>query len=320
MAIPSPKSLTALISDGTRKDRTVQLHVANLGLLKKRSLDITNASATIGALRARYKPSTVRTYLSAIIVLMRARKEEDTEAFKAYKKELTKTHKESEQQYENDVLTENQRENWVTWDELVAARDRLNPVVEAMRTRTVPMNQFMTADMYRHLVVSMYTYLPPRRNEYGDVAIGAATKPYPKEGNHYLLGSRTEADKDVLVFNNYKTSGTYGRFVTKVPVELAYIVRRSLELVERTHLFSQSDGETPLGNTPMAYKWVGLIPGKTLGCNLVRKIAKTHFEENNFSKATKLAKAMGHGAVTANTYYNAAGGGKKHANTMGFDL
>jgi hypothetical protein len=316
--IGSPGTLRKALTYGTRAERTIAMDVANLTRLKARSLDIESSEATIASLFEAHKPATVRTYASAVINLLRASGREGDRVFKDWKKALARTHKATDEQYGKSALTDRQRANWVSWDDLVEARKRL-----AERTRAIgpgPLKPGQRAAVERHLLMSLFTLLPPRRNEYGTVEFVAERKRHKRVGNYYMLGADAE---DYIVLNDYKTAKSHGREVIKVPDELVTVVRRSLELFPRTHMFAGRDGTGAAGNAYINRLFKGVVPGKTLGSGIVRKIAKTTWEDLKLPQAHRLAKRMGHSLGTAEQFYNGSATrdpNEKVDNPMGFDV
>lgn len=313
----SPTTLKRVLTYGTRAPRTVALDTANIIRLRTRSLDIADSAATIASLKARYKPGTVRTYVSAIINLMRATGNDSGEHYKRYRAAMAETHKLDDERYNDNPLTENQEANWMSWEELVAARDEVAAKAAAVQA---PLNRTDRAVLDRHLLLSVFTMMPPRRNEYGTMEFARDKTRKPRQGNFYNMGENHELD--YMVFNAYKTKKRYGRNIEHVPPELAKIVRRSLELMPRSHLFSKDNGSEAGGAASINRRFASAVPGKVLNCSLVRKIVKTTWDGLGLRGADRLAKKMGHSVGVADHYYNKnkLRQSEPAPNPMGYDL
>lgn len=75
-------------------------------------------------------------------------------------------------------------------------------------------------DLKNHLIISLYTYIPPRRlKDYVMLKIAKnESNMKDKEYNYY------DMDKKNLVFNNYKTQKQYKQQIIDIPEELATII------------------------------------------------------------------------------------------------
>jgi hypothetical protein len=124
--------------------------------------------------------------------------------------------------YDQNQPTEKQKEGVLKWEDVLAKRDELGKKEYGSR---------------RHLLLSMYTYMPPLRQDFDLVKILAKT-PKNGEGNYLILNSKVSR----LVLNEYKTSYLYGKQDENLPKELTKVVKASLQQQPREYLFTDVDG------------------------------------------------------------------------------
>lgn len=109
----------------------------------------------------------------------------------------------------NGEKTAKQAEAWIDWDDVLKKTDDMR--VEVSRFAS---NKTLTPAQYEKLlnlvVLAVYTYLPPRRNEYTNMFV-VGQEPTDKSRNYYVY------PKHQFVFHNYKTVRTYGSQTIDVP-------------------------------------------------------------------------------------------------------
>lgn len=110
--------------------------------------------------------------------------------------------------------SEKQAENWLTWDEVVAKKDALwNDIKDSVSGKTLTAPQY--EKLIQYVVVSLYTDIAPRRNEYTDMyVVKKHNETMDKAKNYYDLTNQQ------FIFNKYKTQKTHGTQVVKVPEQL----------------------------------------------------------------------------------------------------
>lgn len=124
--------------------------------------------------------------------------------------------------YDKNEPTEKQKAGVVKWEDVIKKRDELGQKEYGSR---------------RHLLLSMYTYIPPLRQDLNEVRILTRT-PRQADGNYIILNTRTAR----LVLNEYKTVSLYGKYDEDLPKPLAKIIKASIGQRPRTHLFTDVEG------------------------------------------------------------------------------
>ncbi|CAL8470581.1 g10123 [Coccomyxa elongata] len=289
-----------------RSARTVQLTLSNLRRLQERGFDFADPEKVAARLREAHKPSTARTYISALINYLSASGEHPA-ALREYRKELVRLEKEIGIDHHKAAFTDRQKEQLVGWEDILAHRDALEPDVNGM---ALPLKGRALKKMYDHPLLSFYTLLAPARNEYRMLRIvDAAPKGKgAKEENFYVKGEQG----DELILHRYKTAKHYGSAKVPVPADLRKAVHGSLELQPREFVSANfAKPSTPWTTQYMSNRMGAVLPDKKLGSALLRKIAITEFAKRGKGSKEALAKAMRHKLETSEHFYNDHGKGEE---------
>jgi len=125
--------------------------------------------------------------------------------------------------YDKNQPTEKQKEGVLKWEDVLKKREELGE------------KEFGSK---KHLLLSMYTYIPPLRQDFNEVKI-VSRAPRKSVGNYLVLGENVSK----LVLNEYKSASHYGKFETELPKELVKIIRDSLKKNPRRYLFTDLEGK-----------------------------------------------------------------------------
>ena len=143
------EAITELLGRTPRQPRTLRLHLDNLERLRKRDLDVGDVDSTLVDLRASGKPTTVKTYVSALFCLLREMPGQE-KLLKGYRKHLSQLSQRIDEGYGGSNLTERQKGNWIAWEDIMSRREELER--EAERS---------PAAMYDQLPLTLYSVMPP---------------------------------------------------------------------------------------------------------------------------------------------------------------
>lgn len=182
--------------------------------------------------------------------------------------------------YKSNKHNEKKRDGFVPWDEILKKREQLAK------------NEYGSR---RHLLLSMYTYIPPLRQDFNEVKV-YARKPREDKGNYLIINTRTKK----LVLNEDKTQYCYGRYEKDLPKELAKIIKSSLEQEPRDFLFVTLDNGKPYNSNSFT-KFSNntlkeLFDNPHVSVSLLRSAHITSQDFNKLSEGDKeeLAKDMRH--------------------------
>lgn len=128
-----------------------------------------------------------------------------------------------------DYLKMNKTEGILSWDQIVDYRTKIDPKFRYGLS---------------HLLISLYTCIPPMRDDFGLVKIISDDSQLNDMDNFYVINT------NMLHFNHYKTVESYKSFKFKVPIVLRDVIIGSLKLNPRQYLITQNlnKSEKPYNN------------------------------------------------------------------------
>lgn len=182
-------------------------------------------------------------------------------------------------------LNERERETYVPWNSIIEARERLEKE-EPSSVQT--------------LLLSMYTYIEPVRQDYGNVKILYA-EPRPNSGiPNFIVLDREDRDTATLTISDYKTAKKYGVHKRHLPKELVEVVWKSLEEKPRDYLFVDSKG-MPFEKKNSFVQWTNrslynIFEGRKVTVNTLRHsfISNLDFNSKTPGDILRSARMMGH--------------------------
>ena len=183
-----------------------------------------------------------------------------------------------QERYLSQEMTERQKGNAITWEDLMAAR------------KAHPDN----------LLLGFYTYLPPVRADYNAVHLLKPTDPVPKDGNYIVLGTDYK-----VVLQEFKTAKTYKTIEHRLPEPLKKILENSLKESPRKYLFTLQSGEpmSPSTFSGWAKKQLTKLIGKNTNLTAIRHAFVHNLDYNGPLRQLKaVTDSMGHSIKSSITY------------------
>lgn len=184
---------------------------------------------------------TRKAYMAAILALFKHFKDLKTSKKTQYVKYYNyykEVYEEVRDKYRSGMPSDKQKEAYVPWEEVLAKREELAK------------DQFGSK---HHLLLSMYTYIPPLRQDFLNIKL-VPKMPFgakAAKGNFIVL----KKSESTIVLNDFKTAKAYKHFEKKLPDELHAIIHKSLSLQPRDYLFVDSEGN-PYQKDDSYYKFV----------------------------------------------------------------
>lgn len=128
--------------------------------------------------------------------------------------------------YDKNEPSEKQKKGVLKWEDVIKTRDELGQKEYGSK---------------KHLLLSMYSYIPPLRQDFNEIKILTKTPRSRNaiEGNYIIMNTK----KNKLILNEYKTSKQYGRFECDIPRDLVKIIKASLISNPREYLFTDLMGQ-----------------------------------------------------------------------------
>jgi hypothetical protein len=307
---------------------TLKIYENNLNSLSKdvinkpfrsRQFLLKQKDAVIAKLQE-YNPSKRRSMIASILVAIspKGKNQPQNKNFSKVYKLYNAMLKDENKVYQNSIA-DNQKSdkdiaNWVNWNEFLEKRDELGDELKCLGytnyAKTIK-NKSDRQRIIQHLVLSLYTYLPPRRLEYSNMIL------YPI-GAYQQLGGEKD-NRIYYVTNKGKAFIHYGKNATKSKTDnnIIFNVPRALyDIIKRyIKLFEIKNGELLLENA-LGRKYtpngLGKEIKKTIMKSLFNKegsvgILRKSFLSNQFGgeigKQKELAHMMNHTTAVQQSVY-----------------
>jgi ribosomal protein S17E len=224
--------------------------------------------------------NTRKNRLIAIVVSLKAI-EGDKELIEKYSEQMTKLAEESEERVKRQKLTDKQRENWVSYDELIALTEKL---FDEIKKEEILKKEKLTRGEYTLLqdYILLRTYLTfTWRNDFADMKVIKSERQDDNKEN-FLLIKKGVPDKFIL--NQYKTDSRYGKKSVKIPSSLSKVIKKFLKFNKSGYFLTLQDGIRPINSNGITKALNRLFEkhlGKTIGSSLLRHIVISHFRQND---------------------------------------
>jgi len=178
-----------------------------------------------------------------------------------------------------------------------------NKIITDFTTPTILSNMEKLETTEEKLIYGLYTLLPPRRLEYaGVVLITEGVKYKMKDNTNYLIMKKRTPDR--FVWNNYKTSNTFGRIEIEIPEELkslllSYIKENKLKTHDAILNYKKANFVRIITNI-----FNKIYEDANITIRWVRISYATYLNSLNISnnEREKIAIKMGHGVVQSSKY------------------
>lgn len=193
-----------------------------------------------------------------------------------------------------NLRNQKQSDNWKTYEDVRKVVDdyrRLTKPYLMAKTVLDPVKLSQLSDFIMLCVVSGY-YISPRRS--ADWINMKIRGDIDKSKDNYIDGNK-------FVFNNYKTSGAYGKQEVEIPKPLKQILDKYIKKNPHDYLLVSTRG-LPYSQVVLTQK-LNKIFGDKISTSMLRHIYITHqYEGVDIAKMRQIAEDMGHSVGTALNY------------------
>jgi len=290
---------TKKLSDKTIKAYIQRLYILN-GRKKFTSLTfLRNHEEIIKYLKDNLSPATQKTYAGTISSVLKLNptkanmklqdiyvsfiNDEDMEQFKKSSSEKSSK----------------QKDNWISQDEIIKIKEELGKEASKV-SRKSEVNRKEYEILIQNAILSLYVNQAPRR--VADYALMRYANGGDDKFNYFT-------DKNIMIFNNYKTSKTYGKQEIDVSKNKALLKDMKMYLKHRK---SDCKGDMLLVKyNGVAYNAINDITrtlnkifGKNISANMLRSIYVSDKYGNIKQGMIEDASAMGHNVEIQQKYYN----------------
>lgn len=248
-------------------------------------VDLDDTDKVIEWVKSKGAESSQKMYYSAI-------KNHMGDKFpKKLQDEINRLYQMQNQKDKAQELTEKQVSNFVPYDDLLAVQKSL----AAKENKS-------QEDWKDYLIASLYTLQPPVRADYGSVKVHKMRSRL-KDSNELIWGQKKGP---YFIFNDYKTSKTYGTVEVRVTPELQAVIQEWFDHLGKLPTTLLDRKITPndlLGLIQHAFR----STKKTIGINLLRHAyIQKHLPEisTNTKKREELAMKMLHSVERQQAYFS----------------
>jgi hypothetical protein len=277
---------------------TYKYRLERLTVLTKKDVDwiLCNCGKTMQILESNKvrEPQTLKGLINAVLTLYKhtkGLKEQKQKAYTCWVQQFKKVNEKAQEKYENIEASTRQIEAYVPWEDIIAARDKLDTKSQ------------------EYFILCLYTMLPPARADFNKVRIvrqDEITDEFVKEYPNYLviMGHGMK-----LVYNEFKTkSKKLQRYEKVLPVELVKVIKDSLKKRPRDFLvISYKTGEPyhkPNSFTQHVKTMLFNVFKKSMSINTLRHSFVNSFDLNELTPMRKeeIARDMMHSPAMFDRY------------------
>jgi integrase len=280
------------LSESTQKTYLRNLHLLqkHFGASTKNPLAFLKETDAVESFLSKYKPNTKRSYLISIVSIL-GLDPKQTKIHKVYYDKMMEINKMLKNVERSGVKSEQQEENWMDWKEVAQIESEL----ESHKNESFN-------DLLKYLVLSLYTKLPPRRNEYRNMLIVKSAKGLPADTNYLDVANKQ------FVFNQFKTAKKEGQVIIAIPESLMkiineYIKARKLKItasVKEPFLVDASG--KPLVAVNSITRILNEVFGKKIGSSMLRHLYLSSKYGDIKQEQEEDSKLMSHSTSTQSDY------------------
>ena len=250
------------------------------------------------------KLPTRKNYIAAILVALSSEKSPNDKLIEKYRNHLDILAVEYNKKIKSHEKSEKLEKNWTTMKELEDIVKRYKRDIKERNLIQKETFNKKDLDLYqKYLVGSLYTILPPLRNDYANMKV-ITFKEYEniedKKNNYLVIVSKS---KKFFSFGAYKTSEVYGIKTLDIPRNLNNIINKWLER-NKTGFFLINTKNEPLsenGLTKFLYKTFEST-GKNISSTIIRHVYLSDKYKNVNDEKAKDAAAMLHSVGEQDNY------------------
>jgi hypothetical protein len=281
MQTPFRKEIEKKFEDKKLSPNSIKLYIRNLEKLNSdeplKNLNFLKSPEEIMKKLEKYKDNTKRGYLISICSILSTDKgnKAKEKLYNDYFALLLDMNKYLKSEESKNEKSESQKKNWMPWDDVEKKRQELEDKVKSFsKTKELSENQYNS--LLDLVIVSLYTLLPPRRNEYKDLILVKSIKGLNDTENYLDL------DAKKFILNKFKTSKKEGQKQIEIPQQLMDIISIYLKhhpllkgsrLTKTTHVHFLvfKDGK-PLDKVNSITRVLNKVFGKHIGSSQLRHI------------------------------------------------
>jgi len=209
--------------------------------------------------------NTRKAYYIAIVATVMSLKKGFTRVLEIYRKKQLEYNNAQSKIYDEQVLSPGEKEKFLPWQDIIAIREKMKGDTD-MGT--------MNKAFQDLVIISLYTYLPPARLDYGALKI-VSELPEKLSGNYYVNSESPE-----IVLTNYKTAKKYGTHHIKITGELRILLDKYISLLRKNAIYLlENVNDDPMTDGTLSKNISRVFKkysGKNISVNILRHSYVTH--------------------------------------------
>ncbi len=309
------------IKEATQKVYTKRLEelLDNLNDKKHDSLDILKNTDKVFAYINQFKFGKKKSFVNACMAgLSPASKisvpEENLGFYKVYYTEMNNINKYERKVSEQQIKTKRQSDNWASMADLEKIRDDYGKLLKKKKYNSASKEFKEDGDrslMLKYVIASLYTILPPRRLEYGNMK-------RINEHEYFVLSNQTREDNNYCVvknknkkyfsFGDVKSPDPDNRIVKiDIPKKLNNIINMWFNITNSESFLVSAQGIDMTTNALSTIIRHSVFPnnGNPIGASMIRHIFLTekYKNESSLKEKQELATQMNHSVGSQELYY-----------------
>ena len=297
---------------------SIKLYLSNLERLNDelplKNLTFLNDTEKILDKIKNLKLTTQRGYLISISSILEMYKDKNKKSNELYKKyyDIMINLNDKLKAIPTNEMTDTQKKNWSSWADIKNKFEELEKTVnEFINDKTISKNNYLK--LLEYVVLALYIYIEPRRNEYNNVIVVKKYSPNMNNDCNYL-----SFDDAKFIFNKYKTSKKRGQEIINIPEEFMNVINKYFRfhpLIKGKKLNAKSnfqflvnydggDLPSPNGITRILNK----IFGKHISSSMLRHIYLSDLYGDTVKQMKETADKMGHSVEMQKDYIKTGSG------------
>ncbi len=181
------------------------------------------------------KPSSRKTLLSSLIVMYP--NNSTSNVLEDIRHNMSIDKKIVDNNYTKQELTEKQKENLISWDDVLKIYNNYKRVCVPILNDDKELSKKNKKQLQNYIILSLYTQIPPRRSmDYTEMKI----RNIDKEKDNYMESKGRNA---YFIFNAYKNASRLGSQKVEIPNSLKLLINKWIKKTNSDYLLSNVEGE-----------------------------------------------------------------------------
>lgn len=261
-----------------------------------------NIAAITDWIEKNHSNSVARNFYASLLVFLSPKsKNSPIDGYETIYEDIQTRLKKSHQVYidkrKDNNKTSRENKNWIDFEDIEKKLMKVEKIVKNTQYDDKLTKQEYN-NMMEFVILSLYTLLPPRRNEYGDMKIISDMEYQDSsiddmENNNYLVKGKKN-----YVFsygkNAVKSSGDADSQIIDVPQKLTRVLKLWLKHNDTKYLLPKYNEDKPIGKNGLTVMLNKIFSPKKISTSMIRKIYLSHKFGDIQKEQKRIASEMNH--------------------------